>query len=109
MPNYAPDSARIRRMRTIGERDDLTLAQQIAALNQDLLVAARRGDWPRVRALEKKRRAVIQNFLEDKPVSADPCLIRCIREIIRVDREIVRLSLVKRRTVLTDALKSSAG
>jgi hypothetical protein len=96
-------------MRTIGERDDLTLAQQIAALNQVLLVAARRGDWPRVRALEKKRRAVIQNFLEDKPVSADPCLIRCIREIIRVDREIVRLSLVKRRTVLTDALKSSAG
>lgn len=96
-------------MWTIGERDDLTLAQQIAALNQDLLVSARRGDWPRVRALEKKRRAVIQNFLEDKPVSTDSCLIRCIREIIRVDREIVRLSLVKRRTVLTDALKSSAG
>lgn len=95
-------------MGPISERDDLTLAQ-IVALNQDLLVAAQRGDWQRVRALEKKRRAVIQNFFEDKPAPADPRLIQCIQEIIQVDRQIIRLSLVKRRTTLTDALKSSAG
>ncbi len=82
---------------------------RIAALNQDLLVSARRGDWQRVQALEKARRIIVQDLLKGKLNPTDPCLIRCIQEIVQVDREIVRLSLVKRQPAPTDALRSCVG
>lgn len=86
---------------------DLVLAR-IAALNQDLLVSARQGDWQQVQALEKARRVLVQDFIENKLNPTDPCLVRCIQEIIQVDREIVRLSLVKRRPATTE-LRPFAG
>ncbi len=94
-------------MRPMGLHDP-TL-EQIAAFNRDLLISARQGDWQRVRALEKARRMMVQDFLKDTLNPTDPCLIRCIQEIVQVDREIVRLSLAKRKPAQIDALRSCAG
>lgn len=87
---------------------DQVLAR-IAALNQALLVSARQGDWHQVQALEKARRAMVQDCLKDKLNRIDPCLVRCIQEIIQVDREIIRLSLAKHQPAPARVLRSAAG
>ncbi len=85
------------------------LLAQIATLNRKLLTLARQGDWQQVRALEKHRRALVKSLFVSRLEATEPRVIQCVQEVVQVDREIVKLTLMEWRRVAFGAFKSAAG
>jgi hypothetical protein len=85
--------------------DKKPLLAQIAALNRKLLTLARTGDWQQVQALERQRRALVKSLFAGRLEAVEPRVIQCVQEVVQVDREIVKLSLIERRRAGAQVLR----
>lgn len=82
-------------------------ARRLLGLTEEMLRAARQGDWPAVAAKEGQRRELSEALFADPiPTEAVETVQHCIRELLEIDPELQRLA-VAARDEAGDALRKT--
>jgi translation initiation factor 2B subunit (eIF-2B alpha/beta/delta family) len=73
---------------------------RLLAITQQLRRDFEREDWARAAELEAERRGLIERVFDDRPTAAElPGLTATLREVVRLNDELIGLAEHRRRTI----------
>jgi hypothetical protein len=73
---------------------------RLVALTESLRAHVERGDWGGAAELEAERRLVVERVFDDTPTAAElPTLTATLREVVRLNDELIGLAEHRRRGI----------
>lgn len=74
--------------------------ERLLAITQQLRQDFERGDWARAAELESERRTLIERVFDERPTAAElPRVTATLREVVRLNDELIGLAEHRRRAL----------
>lgn len=78
--------------------------ERLLELTRALRAQVEQGEWGRAAALETDRRAVVERVFDSAPTAEElPALVATLREVVRINDELIGLAEHRRRAIAREA------